>query len=165
MTEITAAQARHPFPLTLFYDAACPVCALEMDHLRARDTHGRLAFVDIAAPGFDAAAHGGTRAAMQAELHGVYADGHVIRGMATLREAYRAAGLGWLLWPTALGPLRPAFDAAYRLFARHRQPMSRAAAPLIRALRAHRTRHMAGRIARCDSAACAQAPSRRAKEI
>jgi predicted DCC family thiol-disulfide oxidoreductase YuxK len=32
----------------LFYDAACPVCALEMDHLRERCHDGRLRFVDIA---------------------------------------------------------------------------------------------------------------------
>src|SRR5262245_25248882 len=44
------------YPLTLFYDASCPVCALEMDHLRERDIEGRLIFVDIGAPGFDAAA-------------------------------------------------------------------------------------------------------------
>lgn len=42
------------FPLTLLYDAACPVCALEMDHLRQRNRDGRLAFVDIAAPDFKA---------------------------------------------------------------------------------------------------------------
>ena len=28
---------RSTYPLTLFYDAGCPVCALEMDHLRARN--------------------------------------------------------------------------------------------------------------------------------
>lgn len=46
------------YPLTLLDDAACPVCALEMDHLRSRNTAGRLVFVNIAAPGFDAAAFG-----------------------------------------------------------------------------------------------------------
>ena len=43
------------YPLTLYYDGACPVCALEMDHLRSRDAAARLVFVDIAAPGFDPA--------------------------------------------------------------------------------------------------------------
>jgi predicted DCC family thiol-disulfide oxidoreductase YuxK len=40
------------YPLTLFYDADCPVCSLEMDHLRARNDAGKLRFVDIAVPGF-----------------------------------------------------------------------------------------------------------------
>ena len=55
-----------------------------------------------------------------------------------LRLAYAAAGLGWLLRPSAFGPLRPAFDAAYRVFARHRKSISRALAPAINAVRDRR---------------------------
>ena len=32
------------YPLTLLYDGACPVCSLEMEHLRARNANGKLAF-------------------------------------------------------------------------------------------------------------------------
>src|SRR6218665_4210351 len=116
---------RPVYPLTLLYDAACPVCSLEMDHLRERNAHGRLAFVDIAAPGFDAAAYGSTLAALDAEIHGVWADGSVVKGLETLRAAYAAVGLGWVLRPTGFGPLRPVFDIAYRLFARYRPAVSR----------------------------------------
>ncbi|KTT06843.1 DCC1-like thiol-disulfide oxidoreductase family protein, partial [Pseudacidovorax intermedius] len=42
------------YPLTLYYDASCPMCDAEMTHLRLRDEAGRLAFVDASAPGFDA---------------------------------------------------------------------------------------------------------------
>src|SRR6266700_6340460 len=91
------------YPLTLFYDAACPVCALEMDHLRERDRHGRLIFIDIGAPGFDAAAHGTTLAAMNAQIHAKRPDGSMLIGVEVLRLAYDAVGLGWLLqassWP------------------------------------------------------------------
>lgn len=139
------------YPLTLLYDAACPVCSLEMDHLRERDAAGRLTFVDIAAPGFDAAAYGATYAALDAELHGVWADGTVVKGLATLRAAYAAVGLGWVLRPTGLAPVRPVFDLAYRLFARYRRPISRVAAPLIDTVRARRT---LARMARCRGGAC-----------
>lgn len=139
------------YPLTLLYDAACPVCALEMDHLRTRDAAGRLVFVDIAAPGFDAAAYGRTAAELDAELHGVWADGDVVVGLSTLRAAYAAVGLGWVLHGTGVGPLRPVFDQAYRLFARYRRPISQAAAPLIDALRARRVH---ARMAACRSGAC-----------
>ena len=60
----------HKYPLTLLYDAACPVCALEMDHLRSRNQQGLLAFVDIAQPGFEAARYGASLAAMDAEKIG-----------------------------------------------------------------------------------------------
>jgi predicted DCC family thiol-disulfide oxidoreductase YuxK len=142
------------YPLTLIYDAHCPVCALEMDHLRSRNGAGKLVFVDMSRPDFDAGPYGATWAQMDAEIHGVQADGTLIRGLAVLRLAYAAVGLGWVLQPTGLGPLRPVFDAGYRLFARYRRPISRAAAPLIDALRAHRARRLARRMAACHSGAC-----------
>jgi len=131
------------YPLKVFYDASCPVCALEMDHLRGRDADQRLELVDMSAPGFDAACHGFTAAELDAAIHAVRPDGSVVRGMPVLRLAYGAAGLGWLLRPTGIGPLRPVFDAAYRLFARHRKSISSALAPGIAALRARRERRSA----------------------
>ena len=145
---------RRIYPLTLFYDAACPVCSLEMDHLREASRDGRLRFVDISQPGFDASAHGGSAAAMDAEIHGLCADGTMLRGVEVLRLAYGAAGLGWVLRPTGWGPLRPLFDAGYRIFARHRRPISRAAAPLIDAVRAARARRQAARMRDCAGGAC-----------
>lgn len=124
------------YPLTIFYDASCPVCALEMDQLRRRDTASRLVLVDMSAPGFDAARHGLALPELDAAIHALRPDGSVVRGMAVLRLAYAAAGLGWVLRPSGFAALKPVFDAAYRTFARHRKPISRALAPLIGALRA-----------------------------
>lgn len=137
--------------LTLLYDAACPVCALEMDHLRERSSDGRLAFVDIGAAGFDAAAFGVTQAELNARIHGVLPDGTLLRGMPTLRLAYATAGLGWVLAPSDWALLRPLFDRGYVAFARHRQLISRVAAPFIAAVRARR---MAARRCDCGSGAC-----------
>ena len=128
------------YPLKIFYDASCPVCALEMDELRARDADGRLELVDMSAPGFDAACHGFALADLDAAIHAVRPDGSVVRGMPVLRLAYAAVGLGWLLRPSGVGALRPIFDAAYRVFARNRRAISRALAPAIAVLRAHRGR-------------------------
>jgi predicted DCC family thiol-disulfide oxidoreductase YuxK len=142
-------------PLTLFYDAACPVCALEMDHLRARNAAGLLAFVDISAADFEPASWGFSRAELDAEIHAVDADGTVHRGMPVLREAYAAVGLGWVLRPTGLAPLRPIFDFGYRHFARHRRAISRTVAPLIEWVRCHRARRLARAMANCRGGACA----------
>ncbi len=142
------------YPLTLLYDARCAVCALEMDHLRERGQQrgdGRLVFIDISAPGFDPLPYGATLAAMNAEIHAIRPDGSVLRGVPVLRLAYAAVGLGWVLRPTGWAPLRPLFDAGYRVFARHRQTLSRVAAPLIQGLRAHR---MAQRMKACQAGAC-----------
>lgn len=124
-----------PDALTIFCDGSCPVCAIEMDALRRRDRHHRLRWVDISAPGFDAADHGFAHRDLDAVIHGVRADGSVVRGLDVLRLAYGAAGLGWLLAATRHPWLRAPSDAAYRLFARHRHALSRLLAPVLRRTR------------------------------
>ena len=146
---------RNIYPLTLLYDANCPVCALEMDHLRERTEGGLLVFVDICAEGFDPAPYGVSFEAMDAEIHVELPDGSVIKGVEVLRLAYDAAGLGWVMRPTGWAPLRPLFDMGYRVFARHRRRISRATAPLIGAVRAMRARRTAQRMRECASGACA----------
>ena len=118
--------------LTIYCDGACPMCALEVDMLRRRDREHRLRWVDISAPGFDAAAHGFAHRDLDAVIHGVRADGSVVRGLDVLHVAYGAAGLGWLVAATRHPWLRTPSDAAYRLFARHRHAISRALAPALR---------------------------------
>jgi predicted DCC family thiol-disulfide oxidoreductase YuxK len=144
----------HIYPLTLLYDAACPVCALEMDHLRARNDAGRLVFIDISAPGFDPAPYGATLAEMDAEIHALRADGQLMKGVQVLRLAYEAVGLGWVMRPAGWAPLRGPADVAYRLFARHRRTISRAAAPLIDGVRALRAWQATRRMRRCARGAC-----------
>ncbi len=142
------------YPLTLLYDADCPVCSLEMDHLRERCADGRLSFVDISQPGFDAARYGVTWAALDAEIHAVRPDGSVVKGVEVLRLAYEAAGLGWVMRPTGWAPLRPVCDLGYRVFARHRRRLSALAAPLIAAVRARRARRVAEAMRACRAGAC-----------
>lgn len=164
MTEITSIVDNPRWPLTLLYDAACPVCSLEMDHLRERSADGRLRFVDISAPGFSAAAWGSTQAELMARIHGVRPDGSHLVGLPALREAYAAAGLGAWLAPTGWRGAARLADLAYEAFARHRQPISRVAAPLIDGLREWRARRQLRRMAACSDGACTvDAATRRAR--
>ena len=110
---------------TILIDGQCPFCQREIDWLRRLDRRGALAFVDITEPDFDVEQYGLTRADVHAVIHGVSADGRVLRGMETFRRAYRAVGLGWVLAPTGWPILRPVFDRLYALFARYRVPMGR----------------------------------------
>lgn len=133
---------------TLLYDSECPFCRLEVDWLRRRDRRGRLGAIDIAAPGFDAARFGLSKERVHARLHGVRADGTVVEGMAAIRAAWSAAGLGWVMAPTGWPVLRWFADLGYLLFARYRVPLGR----------------LFGR--RCDTGACevrASAPARDTK--
>lgn len=109
----------------LLYDGQCPFCRREAQWLQRRDRHGRLAFEDIAAPGFDATRYGVTQAQVMGVMHGVFPDGRIVRKVAAFREAYRVVGLGWLLAPTGWPGLRWVADRFYEWFARNRMTFGR----------------------------------------
>ncbi|SFG19358.1 Predicted thiol-disulfide oxidoreductase YuxK, DCC family [Duganella sp. CF458] len=111
--------------LTLYFDNACPFCRREMARLRRWDRAGRLAFIDIAAPGFDPEPLGASLAAMNTELHGLRASGAMLVGTDAILEAYTLAGRAWLVGPLRIAALRPMLAAAYRGFARNRYRFSR----------------------------------------
>lgn len=113
------------YPLEILYDGQCAICRFDVAHLRRRDRHGLLAFTDVAAPAFDAAAYGRTQEQLLARIHARRADGSLVDGLDVFRLAYPAAGLGWLVAPTRLPLLRPLADTGYTWFARHRVGLSR----------------------------------------
>ena len=126
---------------TLLYDSDCPFCKLEVEWLQRRSAGHRLGAVDIAADDFDAAQFGLSEDDVHARLHGVRPDGTVVEGMEAIREAWSAAGIGWVMAPTGWPILRWFADLGYVVFAKYRVPLGR----------------LFGR--RCDSGACA-APRR-----
>lgn len=129
------------YPLTLLFDGGCPLCRLEMDRLRERDGMRRLVFVDISAPGFDAADYTpeASLAQMLKAIHGVLPDGSLVTGVDTLRLAYEAVGLGWWFLPSRLPGMKTVADRLYAAFARDRYRISRRVSPWVPA---------------CDSGAC-----------
>lgn len=111
--------------LALYYDGRCPFCVASMRRLHAWDKAGRLAFVDMAEPGFDPSPLGADMAALNRELHGMTAEGKVLVGIDCMLAAYTLAGRGWMVWPLRVRALRPALSGSYRWFARHRYAISR----------------------------------------
>jgi predicted DCC family thiol-disulfide oxidoreductase YuxK len=112
--------------LTLLYDGACPLCRREVTFLERRDRlengpSPHLAFVDVDAPDYDPADHGGIsyREAMGC-IHALEPDGTVLRDVAVFRRAYALIGLGWIYAPTGWPVLGPIADGLYRLWARWR---------------------------------------------
>jgi predicted DCC family thiol-disulfide oxidoreductase YuxK len=71
--------------------------------------------------------------------------------METLRLAYAAVGLGWVMRPTGWPLLLPLFDRMYAGFARHRYGFSATFAPAIERLAAWRTTR---RMQRCSDGRC-----------
>jgi predicted DCC family thiol-disulfide oxidoreductase YuxK len=116
------------YPLTLFYDASCPLCASEMQALKARDREGRLELVDCSAPDFDETVLAGTcieRAALMARMHARDAHGRWLVALDAIEAGYRAVGLVRAADLFGAARLRPLLDSVYRVIARHRQTLSR----------------------------------------
>ena len=78
------------FPLQVFYDGSCSVCAAEMDIYRRREHAGRLIFVDISRPDFDPAPHGISLQEFMHEMHGIDQQGRVFRGLEAFRAIWQA---------------------------------------------------------------------------
>lgn len=115
----------NPWPFKLLYDGDCPFCVREIEWLQRRDRHERLIFENIASPDFRPQSYGLKLEEVTAAIHGVHPDGRVVTGMEVLRQAYSAAGMGWLMAPTKWPGLKWVFDALYRLFARNRIGLGR----------------------------------------
>lgn len=108
------------YPLTLYYDGACPLCMAEMRNLMLRnEREQRLRFVDIAAPGFEAPA-GVTRDELARLLHAQAPDGTWLRGVDTFVAMYEAVGVPWVARALSAPGLRPLADRLYPWVASHR---------------------------------------------
>lgn len=115
--------AEQSYPLKVFYDGNCRVCAKEIDVYRAKADSGRLIFVDIADTDFNANDYGRTDKEFQAELHVCDAEGQFFTGVDAFRKIWEA--LSSPLYPalaklTGLPGINDAARSGYALFARYR---------------------------------------------
>jgi predicted DCC family thiol-disulfide oxidoreductase YuxK len=109
--------------MEILIDGGCAVCRREGEALRRRDRgRGRLAIVDIAGAGFDAAEYGATRDELMRRIHARMPDGSVVSGLEVFRRAYARVCpvLGWVWAPTGWPVLRRVCDRVYEWFARNR---------------------------------------------
>jgi len=116
------------YPLTVFYDASCPMCASEMLALKARDREARLELIDCSAPEFDESMLAGVgidRAELMARIHARDAHGRWLVALDAIEAAYRAAGLERTARFWGSRRMRPLLGPLYRWVARRRQALSR----------------------------------------
>src|SRR5260221_29689 len=116
------------YPLTVFYDASCPMCASEMHALRDLDREGRLELVDCSAAQFSdegLRAEGITKDKLMALIHARDAHGRWLVGIDCFEAVYRAVGLEGAARIWGDRQLRPLLKRAYPWIARNRQTLSR----------------------------------------
>lgn len=109
------------FPLHIFYDGSCSVCATEVERYGRWDRDGRLILMDVSAPGFDAAPFGITLAEFMYQMHVIDRSGRVFRGVEAfwaIWQAFPSSTLLGLCGRLIMLPLiNPLARLCYRMFA------------------------------------------------
>ncbi len=78
------------FPLNVFYDGSCIVCAAEIEHYLRKDRDGKLLAIDISTPDFDPAPHQILLADFMHQLHAIDQDGQVFKGVDSFWAIWQA---------------------------------------------------------------------------
>lgn len=149
------------YPLTIYFDGSCQLCSAEIENLRLRDLQGRLRFVDCSPADFASPVPGADRAALMNVIHGVGAEGQVLRAVDLFEAAYRAVGLPWVSRLLVHPLIRPLADRVYPWVVRNRYRLPRG---LIQGLFERAARRAAQRAAaqpRCTDGSCRLPPEGR----
>jgi predicted DCC family thiol-disulfide oxidoreductase YuxK len=112
------------FPIRIFYDGACVVCATEIEHYLRRDRDGRLVAMDISSPDFDPDEYQISSADFMYELHVIDRNGTIYRGVEAfwaIWQAFPASTVYGLMGAIVTAPvLNPIARLLYQGFARIR---------------------------------------------
>jgi predicted DCC family thiol-disulfide oxidoreductase YuxK len=116
---------RPAYPLLIFFDGSCSVCAAEMAAYRHQGLDDRLVFIDISTPGFDPAPYGISLEAFMYELHVIDRENRVYRGVeafSAIWQAFAPLTLYRLLGALIMFPgVNPLARLGYWSFARIRK--------------------------------------------
>jgi len=109
------------YPLTVFFDGACPICACEIALMKRLDRRRQqLEFCDFSRPDYDAVSIGFAPSELGRVIHVRWADGSVLTGIDVFRAMWEAVGLGLLVKLSRLSIVEPLVLRAYAWFARNR---------------------------------------------
>ena len=120
------------YPLTIYYDASCPLCATEMQTIKETDFENKLILVDCSSDNFaDPAFCPSNKAAMMERIHAVDAAGQWLKGVDVFEIAYKAGGFNKLGQFWGNKTLRPLLSRAYPFIADNRRWLSKTPLPYI----------------------------------
>ena len=120
------------YPLTIYYDASCPLCAAEMHTIKETDFENKLILVDCSNQHFNEPAFcPSTKAAMMKRIHAVDGAGLWLTGVDVFEVAYKAGGFNKLGQFWGNKTLRPLLTRAYPLIADNRHWLSKTPLPYL----------------------------------
>lgn len=120
------------YPLTIYYDASCPLCAAEMHTIKETDFENKLILVDCSNTNFTEPAFcPSNKSEMMSRIHAVDDGGLWLTGVDVFAIAYKAGGFNklGLFWESKT--LRPLLSRVYPLIADNRQWLSKTPLPYL----------------------------------
>lgn len=108
------------YPLTVFFDGACPICDREIALMRRLDRQRRLIFCDFSRRDYDPTSINVSSADLGRVIHARWGNGSVIIGVDVFRAMWEAVGLGFLARLSRVSVVEPLILKAYAWFARNR---------------------------------------------
>jgi len=115
---------RRPACVTVYYDGACPLCTLEIDHYRRQTGADALQFVDVAGAAPLACADLSRQDALK-RFHIRKADGTLLSGAAAFVEVWRQLPRWtWAARLASLPGVLPVLEFMYRAFLHVRPAIS-----------------------------------------
>ena len=110
--------------LSIFYDSHCPLCMLEIEHLKNHDQHNVINLIDLHDDDLQSRyPYIDKKMAMQ-KLHGQLDSGEMIYGLDVTYHMWKSVGKYRWLKILRLPIIRTLTDLIYRFFARYRNSIS-----------------------------------------
>lgn len=151
------------YPLTIFYDASCPICKSEMEAIKISDTQNNLNLIDCSPSTFDATNYAKdiNQADMMTCIHAQDATGAWLKGVDVFAAAYRITGFDFIANIWANKTLRPFTTRLYPWIANNRQLLSKTGLPfvfntLIKKLAQNKANITYSKRVVCDDKTCAK---------
>jgi predicted DCC family thiol-disulfide oxidoreductase YuxK len=108
------------YPLTVYFDGACPICRREIDLMKWFNRKSHLRFVDFSVPSYRPDEHGLNPSDLGRVIHARWADDSIITGVEVFREMWEGVGFGLLARVARRPRINALLVKAYAWFARNR---------------------------------------------
>lgn len=108
------------YPLQIFYDGACKMCAGQMEKFQKKDVHKRLIFMDISEPGFEAKKFGLDGELLLKYIYAKDASGRIVRGIDAFIWMWRAVDNNLPAFLVGLPGIKQLGKVVYRIISRSR---------------------------------------------
>jgi predicted DCC family thiol-disulfide oxidoreductase YuxK len=142
------------FPITIFYDASCPLCTREIALLKQFDRDEQIRLVDCS-PADYAGEGGHTREAMMKLIHAKDSADQWMIGAPVFAAAYSVTGFASIARLWGARALQPVWQVVYPWIANNRTVLSKLGAVSAMTWVLHRLHARAARRALANSKSCA----------